>query len=192
VGGGAAYYGITNYKTVRPSKGLERDDETLINTYLHHHKLEKMLKQSVMNGYMQLSKAFLDYGLREKMEGFFFYGTYFEKEQLEASHITKAYCVFSPKEQLCGHPGIQHGGATATIVDQNSGILAMLYSYELVATGELNVKYKKPVKKGQIYVWKGEVAKREDRKIYVSSVVQELETGIVCAEVEALMVTVNW
>lgn len=39
VGGGAAYYGITNYKWVKPSKGLERDDESLINTYLHHHKL---------------------------------------------------------------------------------------------------------------------------------------------------------
>jgi hypothetical protein len=40
----------------------------------------------------------------------------------------------------------------------------MLYSYELVATGELNVKYKKPVKNGQIYVWRGEVAKRKDHK----------------------------
>jgi hypothetical protein len=102
---------------------------------LHHHKLEKLLKQSVMNGYMQLNRAFLDYGIREKMEAFYYYGTYFEQQQISDSNITRAYCIFSPKEQLCGHPSIQHGGATATIVDQNSGILAMLYSYDLVATG---------------------------------------------------------
>lgn len=48
-----------------------------------------------------------------------------------------------------------HGGATATLADQNSGVLAMLFAKKLVATGELNVKYKKPVKKGQIYVWSG-------------------------------------
>lgn len=87
-----------------------------------------------MNGYMQLNKAFLDYGLRLKMDGFYFYGNYFDRSEMEANKITKGYCIFSPKEDLCGHPNIQHGGATATIVDQNSGILAMLYSYELVAT----------------------------------------------------------
>jgi len=84
---------------------------------------------------MQLNRAFLDYGIREKMEAFYYYGTYFEQQQISDSNITRAYCIFSPKEQLCGHPSIQHGGATATIVDQNSGILAMLYSYDLVATG---------------------------------------------------------
>ena len=36
----------------------------------------------------------------------------------------------------------------------------MLYSYELVATADLFVKYVKPVKKGQLYVWSGKVEKR--------------------------------
>jgi hypothetical protein len=43
-------------------------------------------------------------------------------------------------------------------------ILAMLYGYELVATGELNVKYKKTVKKGQIYVWRAKSPSRRTVK----------------------------
>jgi hypothetical protein len=53
---------------------------------------------------------------------------------MEKNDVHRASCIFSPKEQLCGHPDIQHGGATATIADQNSGMLAMLFSKELVAT----------------------------------------------------------
>ncbi len=83
---------------------------------------------------MQLNKAFLDYGLKIKLEGFSFYDTYFQKDEIDSDTITQSFCIFSPKEQVCGDPNIQHGGATATIADQNSGILAMLFSKELVAT----------------------------------------------------------
>ena len=47
---------------------------------------------------------------------------------MDSNNIHKASVIFCPKEQLCGHPDIQHGGATATIADQSSGMLAMLYS----------------------------------------------------------------
>lgn len=134
VGGVFVYAGVENFRKVVPSVGLPAEEHEIVTSYLHHHKLEKLLKQSIMNGYMQLNKSFLDYGLREKMEGFYFYGTYFRKSEIDSNSISHAYCIFSPKEQLCGHPSIQHGGATATIVDQNSGVLAMIYSYELVAT----------------------------------------------------------
>ena len=87
-----------------------------------------MLKQSIMNGYSQVNKGFLDYGMRFKLDGFSFYGTFFDRDEMDKNHITKGYTIFCPKEELCGHPDIQHGGATATIVDQNSGLLAMLYS----------------------------------------------------------------
>ena len=83
---------------------------------------------------MQLHKSFLDYGMRERLSGFYFYSTFFQQAEMDANKISNAYCIFSPKEQLCGHPNIQHGGATATIIDQNAGVLAMIYSYELVAT----------------------------------------------------------
>ena len=173
-GGIAVYAGMENYKKVMPATGLPHEDHSIVKSYIHHHKLQKMLKQSIMNGYMQLSKSFLDYGLRERLEGFSFYGTFFRTEEVAKDNIMHAYCIFSPKEQLCGHPNIQHGGATATIADQNSGVLAMINSYEIVATSELAVKYLKPVKKGQIYAWHGQVDRREGRKIYIKSTIVEL------------------
>ncbi len=30
-----------------------------------------------MDGYMQINKAFLDYGVNIKLDGFYFYGVYF-------------------------------------------------------------------------------------------------------------------
>jgi acyl-coenzyme A thioesterase PaaI-like protein len=90
---------------------------------------------------------------------------------LKSDDITKSYCIFSPNDTLCGHPNILHGGASATIIDQNSGLLAMIHSREVVATAELSIKYLIPVKKGQLYVWKGVVERREDRKIYIKSTI---------------------
>lgn len=159
VGAGGAY-SLINYFSPTADHSLGHEQHQMVNAYIHNHKLEKMIKQSVMNGYMQINKAFLDYGLRLRLDGFYFYGTYFEKDEMDSNKLSKGHCIFSPKEQLCGHPNIQHGGATATIADQNSGIVAMLYTRELVATAEMHIKYTKPVKKGQLYVWSGQVEKR--------------------------------
>jgi acyl-coenzyme A thioesterase PaaI-like protein len=71
--------------------------------------------------------------------------------------VKHLYCIFSPTDYICGHPEIQHGGATATIIDQNMGYLASLYSHELVATAKLNVEYKRPIRKNQYYVLEVEV-----------------------------------
>ena len=133
LGAGVTYAGMSYYSD-KDHQGLSLAESQEVHSYLYHHKLEKLLKQSVMNGYMQFNKAFLDYGLRTKLEGFSFYGTYFFQHEMQQNKITQSRCIFSPKEQLCGHPDIQHGGATATIIDQNSGMLAMLFSKELCAT----------------------------------------------------------
>jgi acyl-coenzyme A thioesterase PaaI-like protein len=75
---------------------------------------------------------------------------------------------------MCGHPSIQHGGASATIVDNNSGILAMLYSLDIVATAELKLKYLLPIREGQLYICKGSVTSREGRRILINSTIHEL------------------
>ena len=36
------------------------------------------------------------------------------------------------------------------------------------------MKYKKPVRKDELYVWKGNIDRREDRNIYVLSTIEEL------------------
>ena len=53
---------------------------------------------------------------------------------------------------MCGHPEIQHGGATATLFDHNMGYLSIFYSQEMVATYTLGVNYMAPIRKDQLYV----------------------------------------
>jgi hypothetical protein len=45
-------------------------------------------------------------------------------------------------------------------LDQNTGVLAMLYAFDIVATSELSVKYLQPIRKGELYLMKGWVDKR--------------------------------
>jgi acyl-coenzyme A thioesterase PaaI-like protein len=82
------------------------------------------------------------------------------------------YCIFSPNEYLCGHPEIQHGGATATIIDQNLGVLTVLNSKSSVATVDLHIKYKRPIKKDQFYVLEGRVIEKIGRKIKVKGIIK--------------------
>ncbi len=44
----------------------------------------------------------------------------------------------------------------------------------MVATADLHVKYKRPIKKDQFYVLETEVTKREGRKIWVKGTIKEL------------------
>jgi len=66
VGAAVTYAGVTYYSD-KDHQGLSLSDYQSVHAYLYHHKLEKLLKQSVMNGYMQFNKAFLDYGLKTKL-----------------------------------------------------------------------------------------------------------------------------
>jgi hypothetical protein len=81
-----------------PATGLPAEDQAIVSSYLHHHRLAKLLKQSIMNGYMQLNKSFLDYGMREKLTGFYFYSTYFRQAEMDDNKIANAYCIFSPRD----------------------------------------------------------------------------------------------
>lgn len=121
-------------------------------------------------------KSFYHYGMDDKLEGFNFNHIYVKKTEDE-EHLKHLYCIFSPTDYLCGHPEIQHGGATATIIDQNMGYLAALHSHEIVATSKLSIEYKKPVKKDQYYVLEVEVENKDGRKIYLNGKIKDIETG---------------
>ena len=57
------------------------------------------------------------------------------------------------------------------------GYLSMLYSHDIVATSELTIGYKKPVKKDQYYVLEVKVKERDGRKIYIDGNIRDIETG---------------
>ncbi len=66
-----------------------------------------------------------------------------------------------------GAPGIAHGGAVATVVDDVLGFLLYVVQAPGV-TRRLEVDYLKPVLTGVPYVVRGRVDRRDGRKIWVS------------------------
>jgi acyl-CoA thioesterase FadM len=68
----------------------------------------------------------------------------------------------------------------------------MLYTFDIVATADLFVKYLMPVRKGELYLLTGEIEKREGRKIHVKATIQDLETKKKVAEGYTMMMTVKW
>jgi len=73
--------------------------------------------------------------------------------------------VFAPRHS--GAPGIAHGGAVATVVDDVLGFLLYLEGIPGV-TRMLEVEYVKPVLVGVRYVVRGRVDERDGRKVWVS------------------------
>jgi acyl-coenzyme A thioesterase PaaI-like protein len=68
-----------------------------------------------------------------------------------------------------GAPGIAHGGAVATVVDDVLGF--MLYVARIAGvTRHLEVEYLKPVLTGVPYVVRAKIDAREGRKLWVSTV----------------------
>ena len=82
-----------------------------------------------------------------------------EGDEVVAEH------VFAPRHS--GAPGIAHGGAVATVVDDVLGFL--LYLAEVPAvTRKLEVEYLKPVVVGVRYSLRARLDSRDGRKLWVS------------------------
>lgn len=97
-------------------------------------------------------------------------------------------------EELCGHPGIVHGGYLATLLDEGFArcAFAALPSHVGV-TANLNINYRAPCKAGQYIVLRGEVVKAEGRKAWVEGRIETLpelegEKPVVLAEGTGLFI----
>jgi hypothetical protein len=51
-------------------------------------------------------KGFYHFGLGTKLEGFNYHETYLKTDELkdDARNINHIYCIFSPTDNICGHP----------------------------------------------------------------------------------------
>ncbi|ORY09097.1 HotDog domain-containing protein [Clohesyomyces aquaticus] len=70
--------------------------------------------------------------------------------------------------QLCGHPGIVHGGLLATLLDE--GLARCCFPAlpnKVGVTASLNINYRKPVMAGQYVVLRAETTRVEGRKAWV-------------------------
>lgn len=95
--------------------------------------------------------------------------------------------------ELCGHPGIVHGGYLATVLDEGLGRTAFAaLPHHVGLTANLNVNYKAPCMAGQYIVLRSELTKGEGRKAWVEGRIETLPEGdekpVVLAEATALFI----
>lgn len=94
---------------------------------------------------------------------------------------------------LCGHPGIVHGGLLATILDE--GLARCCFGAlpnKIAMTANLNINYRAPAPAGSFIVLRARTTKVEGRKAFVEgrleTLVGEGETPVVLAEATALFI----
>lgn len=75
-----------------------------------------------------------------------------------------AYVEFDPEDTLTGYEEMVHGGVIATLFDELLGWSVGLKTNQLFLTGELTVRYRKPVLANRSYL--GSAFPTEDKKRY--------------------------
>jgi acyl-coenzyme A thioesterase PaaI-like protein len=93
------------------------------------------------------------------------------------------------EDRHSGAPGIAHGGAVATVVDDVLGFLLYVVQAPGV-TRRLEVDYLKPVLTGMRYVVRGRLDRREGRKIWVSCTCTDPD-GVVAFRATGLFIVVE-
>ncbi|KAG8805943.1 hypothetical protein FRC17_005258 [Serendipita sp. 399] len=89
---------------------------------------------------------------------------------------------------ICGHDGIVHGGAIATLFDDAFFRTAVAnFPARIGVTAWIKVDYKAPTRADQFVVFKTQVDKVEGRKVFVSGQMEDVE-GNLLVKAEALFV----
>ncbi|EHA50915.1 hypothetical protein MCOR07_011173 [Pyricularia oryzae] len=97
-------------------------------------------------------------------------------------------------EDLCGYPGIIHGGFLATMLDEGLARCCLpAVSNTIVLTANLNIDYRAPCKANQYIVLRAKTVKVEGRKVSVEGRLETLvepgETPLLLAEAKALFIS---
>ncbi|KAF5690016.1 thioesterase [Fusarium denticulatum] len=97
-------------------------------------------------------------------------------------------------DDLCGHPGIVHGGLLATMLDEGLGRCSFgALPHNIAVTANLNVDYRKPTPAGSFLVLRAETYKVEGRKAWVRGHIELLaepgEKPTIVAEAQALFIS---
>ncbi|KAI0171993.1 Adenylylsulfate kinase-domain-containing protein [Hypoxylon sp. FL1284] len=97
-------------------------------------------------------------------------------------------------DELCGHPGIVHGGLLATLLDE--GLARCCFAalpHKVGVTANLNINYRAPTPANSYVVLHAATTKVEGRKAWVEgrleTLVPEGETPVVLAEATAFNIT---
>lgn len=98
-------------------------------------------------------------------------------------------------QELCGHPGIVHGGFLATMLDEGMARCSFgALPHNIGMTANLNINYRAPAMAGNYVVLRAETTKVEGRKAEVTARIETLpankgDAPVVLAEATALFVS---
>lgn len=92
-------------------------------------------------------------------------------------------------ERHVGAPGIAHGGAVATVLDDLFGFLLYVVG-DLAVTRHLEVGYRAPVLLGVPYLLAARLDRRDGRKLFLSARGTD-EQGALVVEAQALFIVVE-
>ncbi|KAF3904341.1 hypothetical protein AA313_de0204328 [Arthrobotrys entomopaga] len=91
------------------------------------------------------------------------------------AHGKQLYAILHVGEQLCGHPGIVHGGLLATLMDETLARCCFpALPNKVGMTANLDVNYRAPCKADQFIIIKAETTKVEGRKAWASGRLESL------------------
>lgn len=104
-----------------------------------------------------------------------------DEDKVRSRHVFDARHV--------GAPGVAHGGAVATVLDDLFGFVLYLVG-DLAVTRHLEVGYRAPVLLDVPYVFEAGLDRREGRKLFVSARGVD-EAGALVVEANALFIVVQ-
>lgn len=102
----------------------------------------------------------------------------------------EAVAVFVPDASLQGYPGVTHGGLTATVLDEIMVWSARFAADTAVVTGEMTIRYLKPVSTGVRYTARGRVTGNRGRLIRAEGTLSDA-AGVIVARAQAKLFAVK-
>ncbi|KAI1094190.1 Thioesterase/thiol ester dehydrase-isomerase [Rostrohypoxylon terebratum] len=174
----------------------ETDHQREVEDYIQNHPVTKELRAkeqfSEARPHLKIPPAYRDYNLTG--------GTLMGPGKLVVPPVVFAeeggkslVSISYLGDELCGHPGIIHGGLLATILDE--GLARCCFAalpHKIGMTANLNINYRAPAPAGSYIVLRATTTKVEGRKAWVEGRIETLvgegEKPLVLAEATALFV----
>jgi len=103
---------------------------------------------------------------------------------------SEAVAVFIPDATLEGYHGVTHGGLIATVLDEIMVWSARFAANTAAVTGEMTIRYLKPVSTGVRYTARGKVTENKGRLIRTEGTLED-GAGVIVARAHAKLFVVK-
>lgn len=115
---------------------------------------------------------------------------YVEPDVFMKKDNSESITIIKIGDDLCGHPGVVHGGMLATVFDSSMALIAHMNAPQRMCyTANLNIDFRSPTPSDEFLLFTTMLEKVEGRKVYVKSVATDLDRKIKYSEATALFIS---